>query len=121
MGGQPLLINFLILVATVIAIITFVLTNLWNAYKMKKRYLPLPPDGDDCRLSSEAQKCMMKRKEAEKFIDRLNGNKFLILGNHDKNIHNSTRFSQITQIKDFSFKRKNIDIKIALCLYIEED
>jgi calcineurin-like phosphoesterase family protein len=60
---------------------------------------------------------MAKRSEAEKFIDRLNGNKFLILGNHDKNINTSTRFSQITQIKDYRFKRKGIDIKIALCHY----
>jgi len=62
---------------------------------------------------------MAKRIDAEKFIDRLNGNKFLILGNHDKNIHNSTRFSQITQIKDFTFSRKNpdINIHIVLCHY----
>lgn len=58
-----------------------------------------------------------KRIEAEKFIDRLNGNKFLILGNHDRNIDTSTRFSQITQIKDFKFKRPDITINIALCHY----
>jgi calcineurin-like phosphoesterase family protein len=60
---------------------------------------------------------MDKKTEAEKFIDRLNGNKFLIIGNHDKNIHNSTRFSQITQIKDFSFSRGGLNIHIALCHY----
>jgi calcineurin-like phosphoesterase family protein len=58
-----------------------------------------------------------KRVDAEKFIDRLNGNKFLILGNHDKNIQNSTRFSQIIQIKDFTFSRPGINIHIALCHY----
>ena len=62
---------------------------------------------------------MAKKIDAEKFIDKLNGNKFLILGNHDKNIHNSTRFSQITQIKDFTFswKNPNINIHIVLCHY----
>jgi len=55
--------------------------------------------------------------EAEKFIDRLNGNKFLILGNHDKNIDTSSRFSQITQIKDYKFKRPGVDINISLCHY----
>lgn len=60
---------------------------------------------------------LAKRKEAEKFLDRLNGNKFLILGNHDKNIHNSTRFNQITQIKDFSYSRFGLNIHIALCHY----
>lgn len=58
-----------------------------------------------------------KRLIAEKFIDRLNGDKYLILGNHDRNIHNSTRFSQISQIKDFKFKRPDITIEIALCHY----
>lgn len=58
-----------------------------------------------------------KRVIAEKFIDRLNGNKFLILGNHDKNIDTSTRFSQITQIKEFKFKRSDIEIKIDMCHY----
>jgi len=60
---------------------------------------------------------LAKRQEAEKFIDRLNGNKFLILGNHDKNIDTSTRFAQITQIKDFRFKRPGMYIHISLCHY----
>ena len=58
-----------------------------------------------------------KRVIAEKFIDRLNGNKYLILGNHDRNIDTSTRFAQITQIKKFKFKRPDITIEIALCHY----
>lgn len=60
---------------------------------------------------------LAKRIYAEKFVDRLNGNKFLILGNHDKNLDTSTRFSQITQIKDFKFKRGAVDIRIALSHY----
>lgn len=57
---------------------------------------------------------MAKRVIAEKFIDRLNGNKFLIIGNHDKNIHNSTRFSQRTIRKDFTYSRLGINIHIVL-------
>ncbi len=60
---------------------------------------------------------LAKRQDAEKFVDRLNGNKFLILGNHDKNLDTSTRFSQITQIKDFKFKRGGLEIYIALAHY----
>ena len=58
-----------------------------------------------------------KREKAEKFIDKLHGQKTLILGNHDKNIHNSTRFAQITQIKDFTFSQFGLNIHIVLCHY----
>ena len=60
---------------------------------------------------------MIKKTEAEKFIDRLNGNKWLIIGNHDKNLHKSNRFIQITQRKNFRFKRGNLDIIIVLDHY----
>jgi len=60
---------------------------------------------------------MAKRVDAERFADRLNGNKFLILGNHDKNIHNSTRFTQITIRKDFTYSRFGINIHIVLDHY----
>lgn len=56
-----------------------------------------------------------KRKDAEKFIARMNGNKHLIMGNHDKNIHNLGNFSEITQIKDFTFSRGGLNIHIILC------
>jgi len=58
-----------------------------------------------------------KREKSEVFLDKLHGKKFLILGNHDKNIDKSTRFLQVTQIKDFKFKRRNIFIHIVLCHY----
>jgi calcineurin-like phosphoesterase family protein len=58
---------------------------------------------------------MAKREEAEKFLDKLNGSKFLILGNHDKNINNSTRFKQITQIKDFTYSKFGLNIHIVIC------
>jgi len=60
---------------------------------------------------------MAKRIDAEKFIDRLNGNKYLIEGNHDKNIKNSTRFAQITIRKDFSYTRFGINLHIVLDHY----
>ena len=56
---------------------------------------------------------MASKKNSDKFIDRLNGDKRLILGNHDKNIKHSTRFGEITQIKDFTF---SIDLS-SLTLY----
>jgi len=56
-----------------------------------------------------------KRKDAEKFISRMNGNKHLIMGNHDKNIHNLGNFSEITQIKNFVFSRGGLNIHIVLC------
>jgi calcineurin-like phosphoesterase family protein len=60
---------------------------------------------------------MAKKESAEKFLDRLNGNKFLILGNHDKNLAHSTRFSQITQIKDFTYTQFGLNLHIVLSHY----
>ena len=62
---------------------------------------------------------MANKIASDKFIDRLNGNKSLILGNHDNNIRKSTRFGEITQIKDFSYgnKANRINIHIVLCHY----
>jgi calcineurin-like phosphoesterase family protein len=62
---------------------------------------------------------MANRVASDKFIDRLNGNKSLILGNHDNNIRKSTRFGEITQLKDFSYgnKANGINIHIVLCHY----
>ena len=57
------------------------------------------------------------RKEAEKFLHKLNGHKTLIYGNHDKNIKNTHVISEKTWIKDFTFSRPGIDIAIALCHY----
>jgi len=54
--------------------------------------------------------------EAEgKFLSKLNGQKILITGNHDKNIRSSTYFSEITQIKNFNFSRGILNIHIVLC------
>jgi len=58
-----------------------------------------------------------KRKDAEKWIAHMNGNKHLILGNHDKNIKNLRNWAEVTQIKDFTFSRGNLNIHIVLCHY----
>jgi len=44
---------------------------------------------------------MARRKEAEIFLGRLKGQKFLVKGNHDKNIHNSSQFAKIDNMMDF--------------------
>jgi calcineurin-like phosphoesterase family protein len=58
-----------------------------------------------------------KRNEAEKFVARLNGNKHLITGNHDKSVDHLGNWSEIKQIKDFTFSRGNLNIHIVLCHY----
>lgn len=58
-----------------------------------------------------------RKPDADRFVDRLNGEKFLILGNHDKSLEKSTRFTQITQIKDFSYSKFGLNIHIVLCHY----
>jgi len=58
-----------------------------------------------------------RKPDAERFLDRLNGEKFCIMGNHDKNIHASTRFTQITQIKDFTYSKYGLNLHIVLCHY----
>ena len=77
------LIAFGTLIGVIMAIISFVITTLANAYKMKKKYMPKPPDGNGYRLKSEASRCMEERKKAEgqiiKVLRRME--KRLIVGN----------------------------------------
>lgn len=55
------------------------------------------------------------RKEVEsKFISKIRGSKTLILGNHDRNLRNSTYFAEITQRKNFTFSRGGLNIHIVL-------
>jgi len=60
---------------------------------------------------------LTKRRDAEKWVARLNGNKHLILGNHDKSVSHLGNWSEITQIKDFTFSRFGINIHIVCCHY----
>lgn len=62
------------------------------------------------------------RDKAEKILDKLHGNKILIIGNHDEQIRTSTRWSSVTQIKDFTYnvpdaEGKPTNIHIVLCHY----
>jgi calcineurin-like phosphoesterase family protein len=57
------------------------------------------------------------RVTTEKFINRLNGEKFMILGNHDKSAAGLPQFAQITQIKDFTFSQFGLNIHIVLSHY----
>ena len=48
----------------------------------------------------------------------MNGNKILILGNHDNNIATSTIFGEIKQIKNFTFSSPSYEnVHIVLCHY----
>ena len=61
---------------------------------------------------------MGDRVRTEKLLDKIHGNKSLILGNHDNNIAHSTRFGEITQLKDFNFNSESYpNIHIVLCHY----
>lgn len=54
-------------------------------------------------------------ENTKKIISKLNGNKFLILGNHDKSSEKlKGYFKQITQMKEIIFKKDNFD-------FLEED
>lgn len=58
---------------------------------------------------------LAKRKDAEKWVARMNGNKHLITGNHDKSVDKLGNWNEITQIKDFTFSRYGLNIHIVLC------
>jgi calcineurin-like phosphoesterase family protein len=59
---------------------------------------------------------MGNKSKTEKILDRMNGIKTLILGNHDRNIEHSTRFANIYQIKNFTFDSPSYrNVHIVLC------
>lgn len=61
---------------------------------------------------------MASREKTDKILDKIKGNKILILGNHDNNIKSSSRFGEITQIKNFNFNSPSYsNIHIVLCHY----
>lgn len=61
---------------------------------------------------------MANREKTEKLLDKINGKKFLIEGNHDNSIKSSTRFQHTTQIHDFNFNSPSYsNIHLVLCHY----
>lgn len=80
------------------------LIKLWNKTVSKKDIIYVL--GDFSFANTENTK---------KIISKLNGNKFLILGNHDKSSEKlEGYFKQITQMKEIIFKKDNFD-------FLEED
>lgn len=58
-----------------------------------------------------------KKQDAAKWVARMNGNKHLITGNHDKSVDHLGNWTEITKIKDFTFSRDTLNIHIVLCHY----
>jgi len=104
--GHPKIVNICNRPTTMEDHDNFLIKEVFNKYVQKK---------DEVYILGDLS--MAKRKDAEKFIARMNGNKHLILGNHDKNISHLGNFSEITQIKDFTFSRAGLNIHIVLCHY----
>jgi len=85
----------------------WLIEEVWNKYIGKKDTVYILGD-----LSFE------NKEKSDKILDKLHGKKkFMILGNHDKSVETSTRFTQITQIKDFNFSLKDFNIHVNLCHY----
>ena len=70
----------------------WLLKEVFNKYVQKK---------DEVYILGDVS--MAKRAEAQKWVARLNGNKHLILGNHDKSVDHLGNWTEIKQIKDFTF------------------
>lgn len=61
---------------------------------------------------------MGNKYSTEILLDKINGKKHLILGNHDNSIRNSTRFKSVSHIKNFTFNSPSFsNIHIVLCHY----
>lgn len=88
------------------------LIELWNKTVGKKDEVIIV--GDFSFLSTE---------DTKKLMGKLNGNKILILGNHDKSSERMKNyFNDVTQIKERTFKASNYDfldenLQIYLCHY----
>ena len=61
---------------------------------------------------------MASKDKTEKLLDKIHGDKILIVGNHDNNILTSTRFKEVKLIKNFTFNSPSYpNIHIVLCHY----
>ena len=79
------------------------LVDLFNSHVQKKHTAYLLGDISFAR-----------KADANRFISKLNGNKFLILGNHDDSLEHSPHFTQITIRKNFTYSRFGLNIHIVL-------
>ena len=91
------------------------INELHNAWVIKEVYNKYIEKHDDVYILGDVS--LFPKTDAEKIFDQLKGNKHLVLGNHDDNIAHSTRFCEITQRKDFRYKRFGIDLEIILDHY----
>ncbi len=91
------------------------LNELHNDWLIREVYNKYIDKKDEVYILGDVS--MSPKIEAEKFIDRLNGNKHLIPGNHCKNILHSTRFSEIKDIKNFTYNRFGMNLHIVLMHY----
>jgi calcineurin-like phosphoesterase family protein len=91
------------------------LNELHNDWLIREVYNKYIDKKDEVYILGDVS--MSPKIDAEKFIDRLNGNKHLIPGNHCKNILHSTRFSEIKDIKNFTYNRFGMNLHIVLCHY----
>lgn len=84
----------------------WLLREVFNKYVQKK---------DDVYVLGDVS--MAKRSEAQKWVARMQGNKHLICGNHDKSVDHLGNWCEVTQIKDFTYSRFGLNIHIVLCHY----
>lgn len=61
----------LAIVVPICIVITFVLTRLFDSWRMESKYVKIPGNKKGYRLQSAAETCMEERKEAENAIIRV--------------------------------------------------
>jgi calcineurin-like phosphoesterase family protein len=84
----------------------WLLREVFNKYVQKK---------DEVYILGDVS--LAKRSEAQKWVARMNGNKHLITGNHDKSVDHLGNWAEVTKIKDFTYSRFGLNIHIVLCHY----
>lgn len=104
--GHPKIVNICNRPTTMEEHEEWLIKEVWNKWIQRKHVVYILGD-----LS------FANRVGTEKFINRLNGEKFMILGNHDKSAAGLPQFTQITQIKDYTFSQFGLNIHIVLAHY----
>jgi calcineurin-like phosphoesterase family protein len=86
-----------------------------NEWLLKEVYNKYVEQKDEVYILGDVS--LAKRAEAQKWVARMNGNKHLITGNHDKSVDHLGNWNEIIQIKDFTYSRHGLNIHIVLCHY----